>query len=410
LSLYIAQFVATGIIILVFFGYFASYAAYSYLLLAVDLIALALTAYSLSVISNALSTRWRILVGISMGIWPLSALLSFPFTPASIFTGSAFYGSATMLSLTVVVTAVAFRELSEVELGTMRSLIRATLPEVKNIRSFAGMSPIRAIFSANFSVFQFAGRINMGAVSRYQTSNVRISRVLHAMIVLALLYGYLALKAQELTLPGGPVLGNSVATLLPIFVLFFVFFSSQGGMANERAWLSLTAMEPALYFRYVSIAKLLSFLLVVSPFAAVDVALTILSVSGTLTPIIPLLVTIPLSIIIFLYWSSRMAPIQIKEEMPMMPSQFNLRQMSSIIPFIIFILATEVSAFFLLAAVMVAVATVALCLVLLYNRKAWQKLTRSLSKTVSHNEITYVHLVFKKPIRRKQPQGYASSS
>lgn len=296
LSLYITQFIATGIVILLGFGFFfASYmyvvaGAYDRLLLVLDMVGLALAISSLGVISNVLSTYWRILTALLLAVWALSAILGVPFTPASFFTGNILSGSAAMLSMTVIFTGVALSELSHVELGTMRSLIRVTSAEVKNIRSFAGMSPARAIFSQNFLVFQFAASLNMGGASRYQSGNVRISRVLPVTVALALIYGYLALNAPVLMPPGGPVLGNSVATVLPTFVLFIVFFSSQGGMANERAWLALTAMEPALYFRYLLIAKVLSFVVAISPFAAVNIALAFLGVGGMLTPVIPLLV------------------------------------------------------------------------------------------------------------------------
>jgi hypothetical protein len=376
LSLYIAQFVASGITIFLVFSFFSSsivVGGYSHLLLVVDLIALTLAVTSLSVVSNVLKTGWRLLVALLLTLWAFPGALGLAFTPASMFTGSVVYGSASMLTLTDVVTFVAFRELSNVELGTMRSLIRATSPEVKNIRSFAGMSPVRAIFSQNFSILQFAGRMNLGTASRYQTGSVRITRVIPVTVALALLYGYVALA-----LSSAIALGNAAASILPMFVLFFAFFSSQGGMANERAWLALTAMEPPLYFRYVSIAKVLSLIVAVLPFAIVNVVLFFMGVSGTLVPVIPLLVTIPCSMIIFLYWSSRIAPVQIKEEAPMMPSQFNLGQMTAVVPFVIFILVTEVSTFVSIAAVAVAAATLVLTLYLLFNPRAWDRLAEKL--------------------------------
>jgi hypothetical protein len=82
--------------------------------------------------------------------------------------------------------------------------------------------------------------------------------------------------------------------------------------------------------------------------------------------------------VLLLYWSSRAYPIQIKEEVPMMPSQFNLRQMTTVVPFIIFVAAVEASAIFLSAAVVTATASLGLTLYLLYNRNAWDRLTEKL--------------------------------
>jgi hypothetical protein len=376
-GLFIAQFVASGIMVFLVFGFFSSIivmaGGVSYLLLPIDLIALALSVTSLSVVSNVLQTKWRLLVGALLVLWTLSALLGFAFSPASIFTGSVIYGSTAMLALTFAVTAAALRELSNVELGTMRSLIRATSSEAKNIRTFTGMSPVRAIFSLNFYTFEFSGRVNMGGTSRYQSSNARISRVMLVAFALALLYGYVAL-----TLSPTGAMGNVAVANLPIIVMSFALLGSQGGIANERAWLALTSVEPSLYFRYVSMAKALSLVAMISPFAIVNVVLALLGVEGAFVPVIPLLITIPCSTVLLLYWSSRVYPIQIKEEAPMMPSQFNLRQMTIVVPFIIFIAAVEASAIFFPAAVVTAAFSLGLTLYLLYNHSAWDRLVEKL--------------------------------
>ncbi|MCJ7632367.1 hypothetical protein MUP77_08240 [Candidatus Bathyarchaeota archaeon] len=276
LSLYIAQFVASGLMIFYFFGFFSSAVAgmeYGRVLLVADLISLTLTVTSLSVVSNILPTRWRVLAGVLLAIWNLSAILGFAFAPASIFTGNVVNGSASIFALTAIVTVVAFRELEHVQLGMMRSLIRSTSSEVKNMRSFAGMSPVRAIFSENFSVLHFAGRMNMGGVSQYQTTSVPLTRMVLVTSVLAVVYGYVTMVFSPAT-----TLGNPIASVFPTFVLFFSFLTSQGGIANERAWLALTAMEPRLYFRYVSIARILALGTIISPFAAANMALALLGI------------------------------------------------------------------------------------------------------------------------------------
>jgi hypothetical protein len=376
LSLYVAQFVASGVTVFLMFGFFSSVVVASegnYFLLPADLVALALCVTSLSVVSNVLETKWRVLAGALLALWALSPLLGFPFSPASIFTGSMTYGSVAMLALTSVVTVVALRELSQVELGTMRSLIRVTSSEARNIRSFAGMSPLRAILSLKFYTFEFAGSMNTGGASSYQSGGVRLSRVVLGTSALSLVYGYFAL-----TLSSAGAMVNPAVGTLPILVMFFAFFGSQMGMANERMWLALTSMDPSTYFRYVLTAKALSFAAAISPFAIVDVALALLGVEGALTAVIPLLVTVPCSTVLLLYWSSRAYPVQIKEEVPMMPSQFNLRQMTIAIPFMVFVAAAEASAVFLPAAVVVAAASLGLTLYLLYDRGAWDGLAEKL--------------------------------
>jgi hypothetical protein len=215
--------------------------------------------------------------------------------------------------------------------------------------------------------------VNMGTTSRYQSGSIRMSRLMPVAFALALVYGYVALTLA----PTGPM-GNLVVETFPLIVIFIAFLSSQVGMANERAWLAFTSMEPSLYFRYVSMAKAFSLAVMVSPFAIVNVVLALLGVEGALVPVIPLLITIPCSTVLLLYWSSMVYPIQIKEEVPMMPSQFNLRQMTTVIPFLIFIAVVEVSSIFFLAAVAMAAASLGLTLYLLYNRNAWDRLVEKL--------------------------------
>ncbi len=379
LSLYIAQFVASGIMIFVVFGFFISAmvigSGVSFFLLPIDLIAFALSVTSLSIISNVLETKLRVLLGVLLALWALSALLGFPFSPAAIFAGNVIYGSAAMLVLTLSTTVIAFRELENVELGTMRSLIRATSSEVKKNKTFGGMSPIRAIFSLNFYNFEFSGRVGggMSGTSRYQSGSVKIKLILPVTCALAAVYGYLALISSSTDNFG-------ITFLLPFFITYFAFFVAQGGMTNERAWLAFTSMEPSTYFRNVTTAKALSFAAIISPFAIANIILAFLGAGGAIAPIIPLIITIPCSTVILFYWSSRVYPVQIKEEAPMMPAQFNLRQMTTIVPTIIIMIAVIISALFLLAGAIVAAVTMGLTLYLLYNRHAWDTLVEKLTE------------------------------
>ena len=375
LGLYVSQFVASGIMVFFVFGLFGSIMVFGgadYLLLIVDMAALALCATSLAVISNALKTEWRLLLGALLSIWALSSLAGFAFSPASIFTGGVMYGSMAMVGLTAVVTALSLKELSHVELGTMRSLIRATSSEMKNMRTFAGSSPARAVFSLKFGTIEIGGGANMGG-SRYQGGGIRLSRVIPVACVLALVYGYLALTLG----PGGGMAGFGLG-LFAYLLVGFSLVSSQVGMSTERAWLALTSLEPSSYFRYVSIAKALSFAAIFSPFAAVNIVLALLGVQGALPLAVTLIFTIPSWTVPVLYLSSWASPIQIKEEAPMMPSQFNLRQMAMTIPIVAMLVAVEASIYIPLASVVVGVASVGLAVFIVYDRNAWNKLAERL--------------------------------
>src|SRR5439155_1229190 len=80
-----------------------------------------------------------------------SSILGNPCTPVSPFTGDLLYGSITLFGFAAVIMPVALRELAYLELGSMRSLLRATSSEYKKTMSFAGKSPVRAIYSYHLS-------------------------------------------------------------------------------------------------------------------------------------------------------------------------------------------------------------------------------------------------------------------
>src|SRR2546430_2389499 len=147
LSLFTAQFVGSGITILFLFGFYLAGAGtlQTTIVLGADLAILAAVVTALGVVSNILSTRVRAGVAAILGVWCLSSILGNPFTPVSPFTGDLLYGSITLFGFAAVTVPVALRELAYLELGSMRSLLRATSSEYKKTMSFAGKSPVRAV-------------------------------------------------------------------------------------------------------------------------------------------------------------------------------------------------------------------------------------------------------------------------
>src|SRR5207247_8549329 len=117
----------------------------------------------------------RVALAAVLGIWCVSSILNFPFTPVSSFTGELVYGSIVLFGVASVVVPVALRELAYLELGSIRSLLRATSSEYKKNMSFVGKGPIRAIYFYHLSFLEMMGRVNIGGSTNYRAARGRES-------------------------------------------------------------------------------------------------------------------------------------------------------------------------------------------------------------------------------------------
>ena len=344
LSIFFSQFIAFGITMLFIFGYLAQSLASSLLL--VDLIALALTITSLGIIATSMSGRARAILSAAMALWTLLALDGFPLSPGSAFTGDAYSGTATIVILGAVTTVTAFRGLSRVELDMMKNLVRSSSSEIKSQISYSGKSPLGAIYSMNLSTISLAGRMNMMGTSRFVSRRVKTRWVITATSAAAA--AYLAF----VMLQGPPVRAfdagsNSLpsAILVSIFLSFLAFYLSQSAITNERIWLSLTSLPPAVYFRHLIASKVVSLLLILAPFAAADALLFAMGYGEGLGALAVVALVIPGSFVLEILWAAYIAPIQVKGDDLMMAAQFNLKQMSTallLIPVIIMAAAATI--------------------------------------------------------------------
>ncbi len=231
LSLFTAQFLGSGVSLLFVYGFYISAVGSleTTLFLVMDVVLFALLMTSLGVVSNLVQSRTRTALAAILGVWCLPALIGFPFTPVSMFTGSLVYGSLTLLGLTVILLPVALRELSQIELGSMRSLLRATSSEYKKNMSFSGKTPVATIYSYHLSFLDLAGRINLAGVSNYKAARVKTSTVLIVSSVAALVFWILAGLSPIATFPTRP----AVAVISIIMGIFVLVIMSQGAFANK---------------------------------------------------------------------------------------------------------------------------------------------------------------------------------
>ena len=378
LSIFFSQFIAFGITILFIFIYLAQSLAPSLLL--VDLVALALAVTSLGIIATSLSGRVRAVLSVALALWTLTALAGFPLSPGSAFAGNAYSGTATIIVLGAVTTATAFRGLSRVELDMMKNLVRSSSSEIKSQISYSGKSPIGAIYSMNLSTLSLAGRMNMMGTSRYVSRRIKTRWVLAATTAAAAAYfAFVLLRG-----PPAPFSAGSdslpLAILVSIFLSFLAFFLSQSAITNERIWLSLTSLPPAVYFRHLIASKVVSLLTILAPFGVADAVLFVLGYGEGLGALVVVLLVIPGSYVLEIIWAAYVAPIQVKGDDLMMAAQFNLKQMSTALLLLpVFVLAA-LSTLFPLPAIAGGLILVAIAAALTMSSRVWNRTVTKLTE------------------------------
>ncbi len=378
LSFFAAQFLGSGVSLLFVYGFYISAigSLETTLILVMDVVLFALLMTSLGVVSNLLQSRTRTALAAVLGVWCLPALIGFPFTPVSMFTGSLVYGSLTLLCLTVILLPVALRELSQIELGSMRSLLRATSTEYKKNMSFSGKTPLAAIYSYHLSFLDLAGRINLAGTSGFKAARVKTSTVLIVSSMVAIVFWILAGLSPIARFPTRPAVGV-LGLVMGIFVLVMM---SQGAFANERGWLAFTAMDPATYIRHLLISRIVSALAILGPFAIVSLLLAYQGVEIGLNSAVVLLVTIPAASILMTYFIARLGAVQQIKEEGMMPGEFNVRQLVAILPTYVVIGLLVVSGLSLQSSFIIAIIMAILAIILLLSSSTWRGIAYRLTE------------------------------
>ena len=379
-ALFVAQFIGSGITILFLFGFYLAGAGTlgTTIVLVFDLVLLAAAVTSFGVISNILAAWKRVLLAIAIGLWCSASLVGIPFTPVSAFVGDFLYGSLALFGLSAVVVPVAFRELANLELGSIRSMLRATGTEYKKTLGFSGKSPLRAIYSYHLSFLELVGRVNLAGSTSYRAARVRTSTVLGISTVAASIFLYFA-GLSPFTESTRAIRG--LVFVIPIFMgVLTLVLMSQGTFANERGWLAFTAMDPAKYLRHLVLSKILSAMAIIGPFAIALVTLALFGDSTATNSSVVLLVTIPAASILATYLVARIGAVQQVKEEGMLPGQFELKQILAIIPVYIVIILIVISEVSLAASMVIASALGVLSLLFLSRANIWRGIANRLTE------------------------------
>ena len=383
ISLFIAQFVGSGITILFLYGFYVAGAGTvtNTLVLVTNLALLACIVTSLGVVSNLLETWKRLLIAIALSLWSLTSLLGFPFTPVSAFTGSLLYGSISMFILAAIVVPVALRELAYIELGSLRTLLRTTSSEYKRTMSFAGKGPIRTIYSYHLSYLELVGRFNLGGSTSYRATRIKTRTVLIVSTIASISYlVFIVFSSLGGILPAKTTL-SPIMVVLPIFLgVITLTLMSQGTLSNERGWLAFAAIDPATYIRHLLLSRVISTLAVIGPFGVADLILALIGVERGIEAGVVLLLTIPTASILSTYIVARLGAVQQVKEEGMMPGQFDLRQFLVILPIYLMIGLIIISELFLIAAIAITVALGVLAILLLASANTWRGIAYRLTE------------------------------
>jgi hypothetical protein len=378
IAIFFSQFIAFGISILFIFGYL--YPSVGSPLLLVDLVALALTFTSLGVIAPSLNTGIRIALSVALALWTLLGLADFPFSPGAPFNGNIYSGTVTLIALAAVTVTLAFRGLTRIELDMMRNLVRTTSTDYKLQNSYAGKSPIGAIYSMNLSNISLAGRMNMAGASRYVSRRIRTRWVALASTVAAGAFLSFGLYEGPVNLTNGVVDGNAASVLVAVMLSFVAFFFSQSAITNERLWLSLTSLPAPSYFKHLITSKVVSLLVVLVPFAIADVLLQWLGDPDLLGSIMMILLVIPGAFVLEICWAAYIAPIQVKGEDMTMPAQFSIRQMATALPMGGVLIAATLATVVPLFAAVAGLVMCALAALLTLNGRFWNGVVTKLTE------------------------------
>jgi len=328
-----------------------------------------------------MTTRLRIALSVGLALWTLVALANFPLSPGAAFNGNVYGGTATLVGLAGVTTVLAFRGLSRIELDMMRSLVRTTSSEIKSQNSYVGKGPIGAIYSMNISNISLAGRMNMAGTSRYVSRRVKTRWVVTTATVAAAAYFAYALLQGP---PASAVNGTDTfpaAIAVAVGLALISFFFSQSAITNERVWLSLTSLPPAIYFKHLITSRVISLMLILAPFAVANLTLLALGYGAALGALGVILAVIPGSFVLEICWAAYIAPIQVKGDDMMMAAQFSMRQLAAALPLGGVILLVSIASIVPLVAVIGGLIICAISASLTMSGGFWSRVVTKLTES-----------------------------
>lgn len=376
-SLYITQFLATGISYLLMFGYvfvFIGGSAMSKIIIAGDMVLIGLLQTALSILSFKLRTLHKVILAAGMGIYALLPLVGFNYSITSIFTGNVAAGTLIIVALNVVFNFFALTQLSKIELGfTKVTALRSSL-EYRTTERFIGLSRRAAIFRRYLSELSLTGRFNLGGSVSVKVSRIRLSILIIPMSALAAIYAYLAITFN----PADGSIGMA-EILSAMYIGIFIPMFSPEVYSHERAWLAFSSMSAKSYWRYVIYARIVQTYVILVPFIIANAFLVFFGAGGALNVMIYLAAVVPSAPVITMYISGRFSPAQIIE-LETMPTEFSLRQLGTLLPVLFYSAAAIISMFTVWLALGCAVTFTLASIAVLLSTRTWNRIVYRLTE------------------------------
>lgn len=369
-ALFISQFFSIGVSLLMFLGFYVPVLRQPVAVSVSYVVVLALYVTSLSVSFSRLGWKTRASAAVLMGAWLASPLGGFRYSPTSFLTGEFRTGYLLATAAACCFLAVAYREFSNITLEHMRSVTRNSSQDYSKIRSFTGLSPLRALLYRNLFTIELSGRVNMGSGLSYRSARIDTRKAILISAVAGVAY-YVAVRTFQ------PPMQTLALTIMALFWVGFGMLLAQATLSNERCWLAFASAEPAWYIRRLVASKILSLEALSSPFVAAAVALALSGVHAAASAALILSLVSPSTYLLFVFISGRLGPVQSREE-AVSPGQFNVRQLLVVASFYVVIGVTASSIAYTPLAELVAACSAVLALAVFSASSLWRRLAFSL--------------------------------
>lgn len=377
LSLYLAQFMATGVSFLFAVGYVLPYVSGGLVqkgLMAGNIALLALLVTALSIISFKLEPKQKAILASVLGVWAILPVVGFNYSFTSIFMGNLPVGSAIIIVMNIPLNYFAVRQLSGIEIGFLKTTTRRSGTEFRNPENFVGMSPVRAIYAHHLSELSLTGRFGIGGSVSVRISRIRVSYLLIPAPFLAFIYLYIAFMEGK----GGPV--NFTLLLGSLYIgIFSSILFAQEVLSHERAWLAFLSMPVTTYWRNLALSKVLQTYIIMLPFIVSDIILLLYGFREAMNALIFMAITVPLSPVVIIYFGSLLAVNQIVDT-EIMTGQQSLKQVLSLGPILFLSLMAIVSVLSLVGALVVVCITVGFVLYIVTSRNISENMVYKLTE------------------------------
>lgn len=373
LSMYITRFLSIGIIFVFVIGYIVPGipgGIQEKLVVILNIVLGSLLLTALATAATTLSAVGKALMAAIFTAWGAVAIpyIGFPYSYLSAVNGNLLTGTIIMIAVSIPVNIFALRSVYDVELGTARNAFTSS-SEMKGKSTSFGKSPSRSILKYYFSNINISGRTNMGGNVTVTSRGFKLRNGVLFTVALAVVYFFISMRAG-----GGIGLPVNMAVFLATGYIgvFAPLLLTMGVMSFERGWLSFVALPPGFYMRYLLLSKQLQVFVLLLPFTSVSIIMSFMGIKGALNSSIVSGLLAPFSVSVFLYLSTKLTIVQIKDT-EMMPARFSLRQMLQIMPTIFLFVVAYLSAVLIVIALVSSVAMAGLSLLLMTNRRMWEK-------------------------------------